>query len=108
MNLTLPPVIQEYIDREGDDTVDRINDCFCADAIVKDEGKSIEGIAAIKNWKQATKLKYQYSVEPLSVQEIGNRVVMSARLTGNFPGSPIVVTYNFVLKDHKIQTLEIG
>jgi len=108
MNLSLHPLIRAYIESEGEEGVERLDGFFSADVVVKDEGKSIEGIAAIKKWKQATKQKYQYRVEPLGSQESGDRIVMSARLTGNFPGSPVVVTYHFRLQGGKIQALEIG
>ena len=103
MNLTLHPLIEAYVRNESDDETDALEHIFSATAVVKDEGRLIEGIAAIKKWKQETKQKYQYTVDPL-----GSRVIMTARLTGNFPGSPIVVNYTFGLQDGKIQTLEIG
>jgi hypothetical protein len=34
--------------------------------------------------------------------------VISVRLSGNFPGSPAVVTYTFSVHDGKINALEIG
>jgi hypothetical protein len=103
MSLTLHPVIEAYLRSESDDGTDALEQVFSATAVVKDEGRLIEGIAAIKNWKQDTKQKYQFTVVPL-----GSRVVVAVRLTGNFPGSPIVVNYTFGLQDGKIQTLEIG
>ncbi|GID03005.1 nuclear transport factor 2 family protein [Pseudomonas sp. 008] len=103
MDLTLHPLIEAYLRSESDDDTGALDQVFSATAVVKDEGRSIEGIAAIKKWKQESKHKYQYTVEPL-----GSRVVMTARLTGNFPGSPIVVNYTFGMQDGKIQTLEIA
>lgn len=108
MNPIFHPLIRAYIDSEASDGVDRVEAFFATDAVVKDEGKSIQGIAAIKQWKLATKQKYQYTVEPLDSQESADGVILSARLAGNFPGSPVVVTYTFGLQDDKIQTLEIG
>jgi hypothetical protein len=32
---------------------------------VRDEGRTIKGLAAIKQWKAETKKKYQHTVEPL-------------------------------------------
>ena len=108
MDPILHPVIQAYIDSEANAGVDRLEEFFSADAIVKDEGKSIAGIAAIKQWKQATKEKYQYTVEPLDSREDDDLIIMSARLRGNFPGSPVVVAYTFRVQGGKIQGLEIG
>ena len=103
MNLTLHPLIEAYVRSESDDGTDALEQVFSATAVVKDEGRLIEGIDAIKKWKQETKQKYRYTVDPL-----GSRAIMTARLTGNFPGSPIVVNYTFGLQDGNIQSLEIG
>jgi hypothetical protein len=54
-----------------------------------------------------SKAKYQYSVEPLGVSRLGATVEVPVRLTGSFPGSPIEVTYDFVLARDKIASLEI-
>jgi len=53
------------------------------------------------------KQKYRYQVEPLSGSQDGDKAVMSARLTGNFPGSPVVPTCTFVLLDDRIAALDI-
>ena len=37
----------------------------------------------------------------------GGQSVLKARLTGNFPGSPITVNFSFVLAGGKIRSLEI-
>lgn len=108
MTPMLPAVIQAYIDSEAHADVDRLEAFFAADAVVRDEGKTIEGIAAIKQWKQAARQKYRYTVEPLACRESDGQVVMSARLAGNFPGSPAVVDYTFQLQGERIRTLQIG
>ncbi len=62
----------------------------------------------IKAWKQASQAKYQYSIEPLSSSQEGQTVTLLARLSGNFPGSPVELTYTFVLDNGKIASLEIS
>jgi hypothetical protein len=108
MTPMLPAVIQAYIDSEADADVDRLEAFFAADAVVKDEGKTIEGLAAIKQWKRAARQKYRYTVEPLGCRESDGQIVMSARLAGDFPGSPAVVDYTFKLQGEKIRALQIG
>jgi hypothetical protein len=55
----------------------------------------------------ATKKKYGHTVVPLQLAERGGQSVLKARLTGNFPGSPITVNFSFVLAGGKICSLEI-
>ena len=74
---------------------------------MRDEGRTIKGLAAIKEWKAETKKKYQHTVEPLeSAQKDGKTVVMS-RVAGNFPGSPVNLEFVFGLERNKIASLEI-
>ena len=74
---------------------------------MRDEGKTIEGLAAIKQWKAETKRKYQHTVEPLALVQKDGRIIVTNRLTGNFPGSPIELEFVFTLDGNKITSLEI-
>lgn len=107
MNIALPNAVEIYLQADTATDESLFSQCFAADAEVHDEGRTIRGVDAIKAWKREAKRKYQYQVEPLSASQDGDKVVMSARLTGNFPGSPVVLTYTFVLKDDRIAALEI-
>jgi SnoaL-like domain len=97
MSLQLPASIERYIQIANSGTPEAVPECFAADAIVRDEGRTYEGVAAIKNWMAATKKKYGHTVTPLELAEHGGECVLKARLAGRFPGSPITVDFNFVL-----------
>ena len=103
----LPKPIALYIAAENSGDANLFDQCFAEDAVVRDEGKTIEGLAAIKKWKAETKKKYQHTVDPLGVSERDGRFIVTNRLTGNFPGSPIELEFVFTLKDDKIVSLEI-
>ena len=107
MDMTLPPPLAAYFAAEAGTDTEALTGCFASDAIVRDEGRTIEGLAAIKDWKRHSKAKYKYRAEPLGVSQIGPTVKVPVRLTGSFPGSPIEVTYDFVLAGDKIASLEI-
>jgi hypothetical protein len=108
MSLQLPVAIERYIQIANSGTPEAAPECFAADAIVRDEGRSYEGVAAIKDWMAATKKKYRHTVTPLELAEHGGQSVLKARLVGSFPGSPITVNFNFVLAGGKIRSLAIG
>ena len=107
MSIQLPIPIERYVHIANFGTPEAASECFALDAIVHDEGQTYEGVAAIKNWMAATKKKYGHTVAPLELAERGCQSVLKARLTGNFPGSPITVNFSFVLADGKIRSLEI-
>jgi hypothetical protein len=108
MSLQLPDSIARYIEIANSNTPEAVPECFASDAIVRDEGQTYEGMAAIKNWMAATKKKYGHTVTPLELAEHSGQSVLKAMLAGSFPGSPITVNFNFVLAGGKIRSLAIG
>jgi limonene-1,2-epoxide hydrolase len=107
MTLELPQPIAAYVaaDNAGDDAA--LAACFAADAVVRDEGRTIRGVDAILAWKAESKRKYQYTVEPLAVAEAEGGAVLTGRVSGQFPGSPVELRYAFGLQDGRIASLEI-
>jgi SnoaL-like domain len=104
----LPKPIELYFEAENAGRPDDLTACIAADATVFDERRTYLGLAAIKAWKAETKAKYNHSVEPLELAERDGRFVVKSRLTGTFPGSPIVVAFVFELEGDKIKSLAIG
>jgi ketosteroid isomerase-like protein len=107
MPVDLPTPIAIYIDAENRGDTEALAQCFAENAVVRDEGKTIEGLAAIKRWTAETRKKYQHTVEPLASAQKGGKTVVTNRLTGNFPGSPIELEFVFTLDGDKIVSLEI-
>jgi hypothetical protein len=55
MSLQLPTSVERYVEIANSDTPEAVPECFAPDAIVRDEGQTYEGVAAIKNWMAGTK-----------------------------------------------------
>lgn len=108
MSISQHPAIEAYFANESASDPDSLRTVFAHDAVVKDEGETIVGLDAIAAWRTAARAKYQYSVEPLDSQQVEAKTLVRARLVGNFPGSPAVVTFSFRVRDAKITALEIG
>jgi len=106
MTLDLPGPIAAYFaaDREDGEAVAR---CFTEAAVVKDEGRTHRGRAAIQNWKEEASARYQYTCEPFACEQRDGNVVVTSRLTGTFPGSPVNLRFFFALQGDKIASLEI-
>ena len=107
MPVDLPTPIAIYIDAENRGDTEALAKCFAEDAVVRDEGETIEGLAAIKRWKAETKKKYEHTIEPLASAQKDGKTIVTNRLTGNFPGSPIELEFVFTLAGDKIASLEI-
>jgi len=107
MEIALPAPIDIYFASEDTHDPSAIDRCFAADAVVRDEGKTIRGIAAIKAWRVEAGEKYRHTVEPLAVSLQDGRVVVTTRISGEFPGSPIRLEHIFEIDDDRITSLEI-
>lgn len=107
MSIDLPSPIAAYFaaDRARRDEVAQ---CFAEDGIVTDEGRSHVGRDAIHRWKTGASTKYDYVSEPYAIEESDGRTVVTSRVTGNFPGSPVDLRYAFTLDGGKIARLEIA
>ena len=106
--MKLPITIAEYFAAANSDDADRVAACFANDAVVHDEGRNIRGLSAVRVWAEETRRKYRYRAEVVKVEEAADRTIVTAHLTGDFPGSPIDLRYRFKLAGSKIIALEIG
>ena len=108
MSIPLPPPIEKYVEIENSGDVEALSACFAADASVRDERQTYYGLAAIKRWKAETRKKYNHAVAPLELTHREGKTVLKAKLTGNFPGSPVTLEFSFGLQGGKITSLEIA
>lgn len=80
---------------------------FAENAVVHDEGRSHRTPSAIAAWIGETTRKYRPVVEPLRSEAAGHVHRIAARVSGNFPGSPLELDYAFTVTNGKIARLEI-
>ena len=104
--VNLPPPIAAYFEADSHDA-DRVAQCFTQNAVVIDEGREHRGRAAIARWKAGATAKYHYTSEPVGIETTETERTVTARLVGDFPGSPVNLRYHFTLEDDKIATLYI-
>jgi len=108
MSVQLPPVLESYFAAGNANDAPRIAAHFAEHARVKDEGQWREGRAAIETWAREAREKFQYTATPLAAEPDGEAQVVTARVEGNFPGSPVELRYRFELDGDKIDRLEIA
>ena len=106
MGLNLPEPIAAYFAADKLDS-DAIARCFTKDAVVKDEGHTHTGLAAIQQWKANASTRYRYTSEPIRLEKNEGVTVVTCHLIGDFPGSPIDLRYFFRLERGKVASLEI-
>ena len=104
--VNLPPSIAAYFQADTRDA-DRVAQCFTESAVVIDERREHRGRMAIANWKAGATAKYHYTSEPIGIETTGTGLTVTARLVGDFPGSPLNLQYHFTLEDDRIARLEI-
>lgn len=105
-DLSLPEPIEAYFaaDRRDAHAVAR---CFTNDGTVVDEGKTHTGLAAIDAWRAAASTQYSYVAEPFALEKKDRKYIVTSRVTGSFPGSPVDLRYTFTLERGKVASLEI-
>ena len=104
--IDLPPPIAAYFAADTSDA-NAVARCFSESAVVIDERREHRGRPAITRWKGEAAAKYHYTSEPLTVNASGPDVTVTARVTGDFPGSPVELQYRFTLEGASIARLEI-
>ncbi|WP_217573933.1 nuclear transport factor 2 family protein [Mesorhizobium sp. GbtcB19] len=104
----LPRSLTSYFAAKNRRDIDGMLVPFSPDATVRDEGEIHRGPAAIRAWMETTTRKYRVTVEIADVTANGDAWRVAGIVSGNFPGSPATLHYNFTLAGDRIEKLEIG
>jgi SnoaL-like protein len=108
MSLDLPTPLPNYFEAQNAHDVDAMLSAFSDAASVRDEGQDMIGRVAIREWIAETSRKYRVTVAPIGVSQADGRTIVTARVSGTFPGSPIELRYRFTIVSEKISSLEIN
>lgn len=107
MTTDLPAALALYLDSERLGRPELLERCFARHAVVKDEGHTTQGLERIVAWRRDAQARYAYRLAPISIARERDTFRMLARVTGNFPGSPIELMHVFVVAGDLIESLEI-
>lgn len=105
--MDLSKVISDLISAQNEQNSEAFASNFSEDATVYDEGKTHQGIAAIRQWNEATNAEYNTKVKLLKVVNSDKKSVATVLVSGTFDGSPITLNYNFGIENNKITSLKI-
>ena len=106
--MILPPPIAAYFAADAARDAAGLGALFAPDAEVHDEGATHRGPDTIRAWWQAAKARYNHTALPLDQRSDGAKIVVRARVSGDFPGSPAVLDFSFGLAAARIRDLRIG
>lgn len=105
--MNLPKVVAELVNTQNSfDSVGYAN-CFSETALVFDEGKTHKGRKEIERWIADANERYKATMKPLSFKQNGTKSIFEAEVSGDFKGSPLVMSYHLEIADHQIQSLRI-
>lgn len=106
--MNLPEVIKDLVNAHNNFDSTAFSNCFSDSATVFDEGKNYTGKNEIKAWIEKASKEYNAVMKPIDFEENAGKVDLKAEVSGNFPGSPIVLTYHLEFEGNHIQSLEIN
>jgi len=105
--MELPKVVKRFVETQNNYDSKAYTECFTESAIVHDEGKVHTGREEIFQWIEQANEAYQSSMEPVKYEESGSGGILTARVSGTFPGSPIVLQFHLGLKNDLIDSLKV-
>lgn len=105
--MNLPKVISDLVKTQNNFDSAGYSNCFSEIAVVFDEGKTHNGRKEIEHWIADANEQYKATMKPVSFEENETESILKVEVSGDFPGSPIVLSYHFEIADELIQLLKI-
>jgi hypothetical protein len=105
--MNLPKTIADLLAAQDKYDSKEFAENFSDDAIVHDEGKTYHGKKEIEQWNEKTNAKYKTKYKPLDILNEGEETIMTANISGDFDGSPLILKYYFNIKGSKITSLRV-
>lgn len=105
--MNLHPVVLNMIAAQNSFDTQAYAACFTERAIVHDEGRTHIGRAAIGEWIGHSNEEYQAVMKPVGYEREAGGHLLTAEVSGTFPGSPAVLKFYLELEDELISSLRI-
>ncbi|WP_221394153.1 nuclear transport factor 2 family protein [Dyadobacter sp. NIV53] len=105
--MDIPKVIEDLFTAQNEHNSQTFASNFSEDAKVYDEGKTHQGIKAIRQWNEAANTAYKTKVKLVEIVDTGKKTVATVLVSGTFDGSPVTLNYNFGIENNTINSLKI-
>ncbi|MES2425343.1 MAG: nuclear transport factor 2 family protein [Bacteroidota bacterium] len=103
----LPAAIRQMLDGQAAFDTMAFTAAFAVNAIVNDENQVYHGRKEIRQWNETSNAKYQTCFEVLDYIKMNDEHILTIRMSGNFPGSPLAVKFHITVNDDLIVLLKI-
>ena len=109
MSDPIPETVTEFFALDAQHDPEAVLALFAEDAVVVDEGQTMEGREAIRDWRKGAVSRYTYTTEIIGGEQLGpHHYLVRGRLTGDFPGGVVDLGWDFTLDDGRITRLVIA
>jgi len=105
--LPLPSPIAAYIQAANRLDTAALLALFTENAVVEDEGKIYRGGQEISQWSKKSQSEYQFTLEAIDMTQADAKTVVTNRVSGTFPGSPVTLRFHFTIEGDRIASLRI-
>ena len=107
MAIHLARPINIYFASENAHDAGSLDRCFAADAMVRDEGRTIQRYRRDQGMAKRDRREVPPHRRAAQRHRASGKTVVTAKVSGNFPGSPVNLDHVFELHGDKIVSLEI-
>lgn len=104
--MEITPLLNRFVTHMNQQDAVAFCSCFAEDAVVEDEGRTHRGLEAIEGWISNAFTQYAPVLEPKDVTETDSGCILTGLVTGNFPGSPIMLNYHLTIERDQITALK--
>jgi hypothetical protein len=107
--IKLPKPVETYILAINARDADAFQSSFAQNAVVKDVGREIRGIAAIKAWANHEIFDANVTLEVMAVVERDGQAILTVKIDGTFDRTglpdPLLMDHCFTVAREKIKAL---
>jgi hypothetical protein len=107
--MKLPPPVETYVRAINAHDADALLPCFAQDAVVKDVGREVRGIAAIKEWANREIFAVNVTLEIKKAVERDGQTIVTVMIDGTFDRTglpdPLLMDLCFTIAGGKIAAL---
>lgn len=105
MSIELTPLLDRFVSHMNHHDSAAFTACFAKDAVVEDEGHTHHGTSEIEAWISKAFAQYSPILELKEAQITATGSLLSGMVSGNFPGSPILLHYHLTHDEESIHAL---
>lgn len=91
--IILPPLLSRFVQSMNRQDTHAFVSCFAEDAVVEDEGKTHRGLDEIGTWIATAFVETSPVLEVTGFNPTEAGSLITGIVSGNFPGSPVVLHY---------------